>query len=184
MNDLKWFYNLLGHANSVRLWLCGEELLQSSLLSPVGWGLPWHQRNECYGRSSWSLRPFTLCPALFLSPCQKFLSVETSAVRPHFLAASEIWGRNCCFSVFLHSEETPRFEESQLVHGISLIWGGNAFLQHPTSLWNDFLYYSLEIVCNTVPMSLLSGDMYHVKRYPQLEIHSQILLPLLCHWRG
>lgn len=79
---------------------------------------------------------------------------------------------------------TPEFEEAQLVHVTSLMQGGNAFLQHHTSLWSHFLYNSLEIVCDTVLVSLLSVDIYHVKRYSQLEIHSQILLPLLCRWRG
>lgn len=87
-------------------------------------------------------------------------------------------------SVLSFWRNTPEFEEAQLVHGISLIWGGNAFLQHPTSLWSHFLHYALEIVCSTVPISLLCEDIHHVEQYPQLEICGQILLLLLCSWTG
>lgn len=47
-----------------------------------------------------------------------------------------------------------------------------------------FLYYSLKIACDTVPMSFLSEDVDPIEQYPLLEIHTQILLPLLCCWRG
>lgn len=41
VNDLKQFYHLLlCCVNSMSLWFCTEDLLQSSLLSPVEWGLP------------------------------------------------------------------------------------------------------------------------------------------------
>lgn len=117
---------------------------------------------------------FVLYPALFLSPCEKFLLVETGGQTSFLSCFRNTRKKLLLLSVSSFWRYTPEFEEAQLVHGISLMWGGNAFLQHHTSLWNHFLYYSLETVCNVVLESLLSGDIYHVKQYPQLEIHSQI----------
>lgn len=48
----------------------------------------------------------------------------------------------------------------------------------------ELYFCSILPSCNTVPMSLLSEDIVHIQQYPQLEIHSQILLPLLWSWRG
>lgn len=159
---------ILCHVNSMKPWFHREDYYR------IPYFLLWYEVYVDIKSNGWTITMVSVSICIITSPFPEPLSEISFS--ENFTGQTQFEVK--LLPVFIHSEE------AQLVHEISPIGCGTAFLEYPTCLWNHFLYYSLKIACNTVPMSLLSEDIVHIQQYPQLEIHSQILLPLLWSWRG